>query len=216
VGTVALAVLLGACGSGKPAATASESPTTTAADSTTTAANNAAATAYRDCLSQHGVTLPNFGQGGQRGNGGTPTDTAAGGGSATGSSTPADSTPPNSTPGNSTPPDSRPRGSFPGGPNGSVDPATQAALQACASLRPQGGNGFGGNGTGNRGANSQALQAYFSCLKDNGVNVPDTTAPNGPPPSIDRSSPAFAAANAKCQVLLPQRGNGSTTTTTQG
>jgi hypothetical protein len=95
-----------------------------------------------------------------------------------------------------------------------VDPATQAALQACASLRPQGGNGFGGNGTGNPAGNSQALQAYFSCLKDNGVDVPDTTATNGTPPSIDRSSPAFAAANAKCQVLLPQRGDGSTTTTT--
>jgi hypothetical protein len=188
-GAVALVLLLGACGSNKPAATASATSTTVAAADSTTAADNAANTAYRDCLSQHGVTLPNR----QGGNGGTPPDSA----------------PPNSTPANSTPPDSTPRGSFPGGPNGSVDPATQAALQACASLRPQGGNGFG-----NRGANSQALQAYYSCLKDNGVAIPDTTATNGPPPSIDRSSPAFAAANDKCQVLLPQRGAGSTTTTT--
>jgi hypothetical protein len=207
VGAFALVVLLGACGSGKPSATASETPGTTAASaSTSTAAGDAATTAYRDCLSQHGVTLPNFRQG--QGQGGTPPD-----------STPADSTPPDSTPPDSTPPDSTRGGSFPGGPNGSVDPATQAALQACASLRPQGGNGFGGGngtGTGNRAANSQAMQAYFSCLKDNGVDVPDTTATSGPPVSIDRSSPAFAAANAKCSVLLPQRGDGSTTTTTQG
>jgi hypothetical protein len=182
-GVLALVALLGACGTSKPAASAPASADTASADqTTTTAAGNAA---YRDCLSQHGVTLPSF------------------------RSPP--STPPDSSPSDSTPPASGPRGSFPGGPNGSADPATQAALQACASLRPQGN----GNGFGNRAANSQAFQAYYSCLKDNGVDVPDTTAASGPPPSIDRSSPAFAAANAKCQVLLPQRGdNGSTTTTT--
>jgi hypothetical protein len=191
-GALALAVLLGACGASKPTATASATATTAAAaDTTTTAAGNAANAAYRACLSQHGVTLPNFRQGGQGGQGGDASSTTAG----------------------STPPGSNTRGSFPGGPNGSIDPATQAALQACASLRPQGGNGNGFGG-GNRAANSQAFQAYYSCLKDNGVDVPDTTATNGPPPSIDRTSPAFAAANAKCQVLLPQRGSGSTTTTT--
>jgi hypothetical protein len=194
-GALALVVLLGACGTSKPAATASATtPTASPADSTTTAAGDAANTAYRDCLSQHGVTLPNFRQGG---NGGPPSDSTSSGSASAGS----------------TPPDSRTRGSFPGGPNGSIDPATQAAVQACASLRPQGGTG-NGFGAGNRAANSQAFQAYYSCLKDNGVDVPDTTATNGPPPSIDRSSPAFAAANAKCQVLLPQRGGGSTTTTT--
>jgi hypothetical protein len=182
-GAFALVLLLGACGASKPAATASETPTSAAAADSTTSA-------YRDCLSQHGVTLPNFRQDGQGGN----------------DSPPAESTPPDSTP-----PDSTRRGQFPGGPNGSADPATQAALEACASLRPQGGNGFG-----DRPANSQAFQAYYSCLKDNGVDVPDTTATSGPPPSFDRSSPAFAAANAKCQVLLPQRGGGATTTTTQG
>jgi hypothetical protein len=187
-GALALVALLGACGTSKPAVSAPASTDTASTDQTTTTA--AGNSAYRDCLSQHGVTLPSF----------RPP-----------ASTPPASTPPDSTPPDSTPPDSGPRGSFPGGPNGSLDPATQAAMQACASLRPQGN----GNGFGNRAANSQAFQAYYSCLKDNGVDVPDTTATNGPPPSIDRSSPAFAAANAKCQVLLPQRGgNGSTTTTT--
>jgi hypothetical protein len=162
-------LVLAACGSSKPAATASEPSGAADTTTTTSATGNADATAYRDCLTQHGVTTPNRGA--------------------------------------STPPDSTPRGSFPNGPNGTQDPATQASFAACASLRPSAGNGFG-----NRGANSQALQAYFSCLRDNGVAVPDATA-TGPPPSIDRASPAFAAANAKCQVLLPQRGDGSTTTT---
>lgn len=147
--------------------------------------SNAAATttandnnAYRTCLSAHGVTLPN------RGPRPTGTNDSAGDGA-----TPAASAPPDS------------------GPPSSVDAATQAAFQACASLRPA--NGFRGNG-----ANSQAMQAYVSCLKDNGVQVAGTTASSGPPPSFDRSSPAFAAADAKCHVLLPERPARTTTTTT--
>ena len=90
-----------------------------------------------------------------------------------------------------------------------ADPANKAAVDACRSLLPEGGFGNGGN-AGGRG---QALQAYFSCLTDNGVTVPTTVA-GSPPPSIDRTTPAFAAANAKCRVLLPQRGTNSSTTTT--
>lgn len=110
--------------------------------------------------------------------------------------------------------------------------AFQAANEACASLRPVNGNGAGGNGA-NGGANNTAIQAYLSCLKDNGVTVPDPTAngatrgtaqgapnsdsgngPRGNGPGggflggIDRTSPAFEAANAKCQVLLPQGAGG--------
>ena len=62
-----------------------------------------------------------------------------------------------------------------------ADPANAAAVAACKSLQPVGGFGNGGN----RG---QALQAYFSCLSDNGVTVPTTVA-GGPPPSIDRTPP---------------------------
>jgi hypothetical protein len=61
----------------------------------------------------------------------------------------------------------------------------------------------------------QARTAYNSCLKDNGVNVPTTVA-GGPPVSIDQTDPAFAAADAKCSALLPQRGQGAPTTTTNG
>jgi hypothetical protein len=109
------------------------------------------------------------------------------------------------------------RGGGFGGGSGSLqgviaDPANKAAVDACASLLPPGG--FTGGGGGGNAGGSQALQAYDSCLSDNGVTVPTTVA-GGPPPSIDRTSPAFAAANEKCQALLPQRGaNASATTTT--
>ena len=90
-----------------------------------------------------------------------------------------------------------------------ADPANKAAVDACKSLLPTGGFGNGGN----RG---QALQAYYSCLSDNGVTVPTTVA-GGPPPSIDRTTPAFTTANAKCQALLPKpRTNSSTTTSVVG
>jgi len=85
-------------------------------------------------------------------------------------------------------------------------------VQACASLAPQGGFGGGGQGGAGSGQRGQALQAYQSCLKDHGVEVPTTVA-GGPPVSIDRTNPAFAAANEACQALLPQRPNASTTTT---
>ena len=90
-----------------------------------------------------------------------------------------------------------------------ADPANKAAVDACKSLLPSGGFGNGGN----RG---QALQAYYSCLGDNGVTVPTTVA-GGPPPSIDRTTPTFTTANAKCQALLPKpRTNSSTTTSVAG
>ncbi len=94
------------------------------------------------------------------------------------------------------------------------DPANAKAVAACQSLQPQ----FGG---GNR-ANRAAYQAYLSCLADNGVSVPTTTAGQnaGPPPTVNKSDPNFPAANAKCKVLLPANPSGgaptpagSTTTT---
>ena len=88
-----------------------------------------------------------------------------------------------------------------------ADPANKVAVDACASLVPAGGFGQGGAGSA---ARTQARQAYNSCLADNGVDVPTTIA-SGPPPSIDRTTPAFAAANAKCQALLPQSSSTSST-----
>lgn len=132
--------------------------------------------AYRDCLTQHGVTLPS-----------APTTVA-------GATTVA----------------GQPRGGGAAGGLQSVmsDPANAAAVSACASLVPSGGFGGGANG-----ARAQAMQAYDSCLADNGVTVPTTVA-GGPPPSIDQTDPAYAAAATKCAPLLPQRPNASTTTST--
>jgi hypothetical protein len=206
-----LAVLLAACGASaasSPAATGAASAAGGAAGgagaaaaagpTTTTAAggpNRAGLQAYRTCLSQHGVTLPT-----------RPARPA------TGASTPANGTVPANGGGGSG--GGFASGGFGGGFGGGgglqavlADPANKAAVDACKSLAPTGGFGTGGR----RG---QALQAYFSCLSDNGVAVPTTVA-GGPPPSIDRTTPAFTAANQKCQVLLPQRtGNSSTTSTT--
>ncbi len=88
--------------------------------------------AYRDCLAQNGVTLPDFG-----GNGG---------------GTPPSGMPTGAPPSGMTPPSGMPSGGPDGGgPNGGgmqlpegVDQATwDAAQQACASVAPQGGFGGG-------------------------------------------------------------------------
>ncbi|MBS1838084.1 MAG: hypothetical protein JST64_10360 [Actinobacteria bacterium] len=87
-----------------------------------------------------------------------------------------------------------------------------AARQACASLRPK--------RSGQGAFNSQAFQAYRSCMADHGVTLPARPA-NGtsgssvppssstaPPVTVDRSSPAYQAAAAVCRPLLPQGANG--------
>jgi hypothetical protein len=175
-----------------------------AASTTSTTAGNRAAgfAAYRTCLSQHGITLP------QRtpGSGGPPSTTAGGtggGGSGAGA------------------------GGFGGGgfggggfggtprslPPGVTTAQYAAAQKACASKLPAGGfGGFGGRG-------GQAFQAYASCLRDHGVTIPSiprgtssTTAAGSPRPTFNRNDPKFIAANKVCQALLPSR----TTTTTAG
>ena len=219
-----LALVLGACGTSKPAASgpaSSDASTTSAttlvaaASATTDGGPNGAApngsgpltsdqrvafTAYRDCITSHGVTL---GRGRRPGGGGAGDQ----GSSTSDATTTVVTTPPTT-----------------------VDPAVlKAAMDACTDKLPAGidptrilqgggfgGGGFGGGGGGRGGA---AFQAYLSCLKDNGVKVPDTsstsagTPPSGPPASIDRSDPAFPTANAKCSALLPARNNGGSSST---
>ncbi len=198
----ALAVALYACGGAGAATTVGTTGATTSiapSDSSTTAdgtgagrqltgAQQQAFQAYRDCLKQNGVDLPAGGFGRGQGGQGSSSSVAADAGS--------------------TPPDSArsPRALPPG-----VDQATfDKAQAACRSKLPAGG--FGQGGGQRRGG--PAFQAYLSCLRDNGVPVPTTQAGvSGPPPSIDRNSPAFAAADAKCRVLLPTP---STSSTSQG
>jgi hypothetical protein len=163
-----LAILFTACGGSGSAATTS---TSTTAGSSNNSRNNGPSgsssfTAYRNCLSQHGVTLPNFRGGARPGAGGTP-----GEGAPTGSGTPPR------------------RGGFGGFAN---NPKDQAAEKACASLRPKGG--FGGFGRGG-GFNSAAGAAYRNCLKLHGVTLPSGT-PSGSPSSTISSSTFRAAATA--------------------
>lgn len=79
-----------------------------------------------------------------------------------------------------------------------------AAQSACAALRPAPGTGANGGfgASGASGAGAPQFSAYLSCLSDNGVAAA-TTAGRRALSAIDRSTPAFAAANAKCKVLLP-------------
>ena len=146
-------------------------------------------------MADHGVTLPDRGAGGGQGGppfpqGGPPNSSAGGA---------AGSTPPSSAPGGG-----GGRGFLRQAPPG-VDQATfDAARTACQGKLPQGG--FGGGDPAVR----SARQAYRRCLADNGAQVPTTAANTpGPPPSINRDDPAFAAADAKCRLLLP-----TTTTST--
>ena len=93
-------------------------------------------------------------------------------------------------------------------PKGVTAKKFQAAQKACAAKLPAGG--FGGFGQ----QNSAQFQAYLSCLKDHGVNVPT----NGGLRGLDRNDPAFQAANQICGVLLPNQpgpGAGGTTSTTR-
>jgi hypothetical protein len=99
-----------------------------------------------------------------------------------------------------------------------MSPEMQKAMQACASLRPNGGGGgaFGGRG-------SSAMQAFTACLKTHGVVLPAgrgqspsagaTPAPSGGArPSggaarglrgLQTSDPKVAAALKTCRPLMP-------------
>ncbi|MFI9274986.1 hypothetical protein ACIGXM_30385 [Kitasatospora sp. NPDC052896] len=95
-------------------------------------------------------------------------------------------------------PSGAPGGGYGGGFAGSSpDPARQAAMQACASLRPQGG-GRGGN------FNSSAMAAFTSCLKDHGVTIPAT----GGMKALNTADPTTAAAYKTCAPLMPARPSG--------
>ena len=191
---------LAACGGGSSAGTDPSAVTVTTA-------NGESSQAYLDCLTQNGVDAATAGRlgGGQFGG-------VAPGGSGPVGSFPSGSGPVGSFPSGAT----RGSGSRPTdgsiGPPGTINEAMQQALNACQSLRPQ---GVGGGGLNAPTAN--AIAPYLSCLADNGVVVPATTAPSAggtAPPGlrggglagldgIDRTQPAFAAADAKCSVLLP-------------
>ena len=186
--TVGLAGLAAACGSG---GSKTASPPTT----TTTSGRGAALQAFRQCMAGRGITLPQR----QPGTGGAA-DGSPGTGGGTGGGAAAATAP----------------GAGGGGAQGSarfsqpppgVDPAKyQAALSACQSQLPAAGAGSAQFRT--------AFAAYVTCLRNHGVTTGDPAQGNQALAGVDRNSASFQAAAQQCRALLPQRGPGSTTSTT--
>lgn len=181
------ALLLAACSSGSSGSPSADAKASGSASAAASASASGSMEAYRDCLSQHGVDLPSFAPRTGRPSGrpsGMPSGRPSGGGGF---------------------------GGFGGFGGASADPRTQAAMQACASLRPQ----FSGRGgAGGAGGDSSAFQAFTSCLKDHGVTLPSSSASPGATgrsrggmfgAGLNTSDPKVAAAYNTCKALLPQR-----------
>ena len=159
-------------------------------------ARRAAMTKYTDCLTAHGVSLPNFGG---RGFGGRDNN--------------QNGTPPTGVP------TARPT-SFPTA-RPTLSAAQQAGMTACASLRPAFGRGGADDANRPSTLNPSAgtiikktvpaptktaakpktvtpkqllKSAYISCLNTNGVNVQNTAQIA----ALDKQSPKIAAALKKC------------------
>jgi hypothetical protein len=193
---IALTVVLAACSNGgaKPTAatgtagSAAGSGASTASGAGSTASGSDAAAAFRACLQQHGVTLPSFSQRPGAGSGRPrPTGTF---------SRPAGgfSRPPGSGGGSGF-------GGF-GGFGGSANPSQQAALQACASLRPSGAAGFGfGRGGAGPSISATTFASFKSCMAGNGVTITQTD-PITALRSLNRGDATTAAALKICDPIL--------------
>lgn len=128
----------------------------------------AAFQAYADCLRQHGVNLPT-GRPSGRPSGVRPSGGRGFGGGFFGTEAP------------------------PG-----VDQSTwDAAMQACAGVRPSFGRG---------GGNNSAFQAYRNCLREHGITF--SAGPGG----LDTADPKVAAAMATCAPLRPSGRPGPSST----
>ncbi|WP_327065486.1 hypothetical protein [Kitasatospora sp. NBC_01302] len=173
--TVGAAALLAAglllTGCSSSSTTASAASAKPSASASADGKGSQAMAAYASCLQQHGVTMPTGRPSGHPS--GRPSGAPGGGGGG---------------------------GGFYGG-GASADSTRQAAMQACASLRPQGGQGRGGAG----GFNSTAMQAFTGCLKDHGVTLPATGGLRG----LNTADPATAAAYKTCAPLLPAKPSGA-------
>jgi hypothetical protein len=178
------ALLLSGCSSSSPTAAAAHPSSSTSGSAAGSAAGAAQFTAYRNCLSQHGITMPT----GRPGGGGFSRN-------------------PSDRPSFSRNPSDRPSGGYKGGGGfgfggASANPSAQAALKACASLAPTSGFGGGRGGFGGGGAGGTALAAFTSCMKDHGVTVTPQQLR-----SITSSTDAKTVAALKvCKPLLPAPG----------
>ncbi|HEX6468922.1 MAG TPA: hypothetical protein VF069_07470 [Streptosporangiaceae bacterium] len=155
-----------ACGGGDGGAAAAPktSAPTTGASKTGTPADPRAA--FRQCLQQHGVTLPSRPRPGATDR---PTGRATGG--PTGR------------------PTGRPRGPLGGLP--SLSAGQRQAFQACASLAPGGfAGGFGG------GVDQSALKAFQSCMSQHGVKMANAFRPGASRTADPKFAAAFRTCRA--------------------
>ena len=139
---------LAACSAGSSAGASADPSPATSALPAAGASGAPDFAAYRDCLAENGVTLPEMGQtvpGGERPSA-MPSALPSGG-----------------------------PGAFPGGlPDGVDQEAFDAAQDACADLAPVGGPGGAG---GPVAIDESAVAAFRSCLSDNGVEVAEDQDP---------------------------------------
>jgi hypothetical protein len=180
----AVVLATAACGGGSKAA--SQTTTTTVA-----AGRGAGLQAFRQCMAAHGVTLAQRPRTSSTTEGSAPPPSRTDGGGAGGF------------------------GGFGGGggfanrfqqPPAGVDPGKyRTALQACQAQLP--------NPQGNAQFQS-AFVAYVNCLKSHGVQVGDPSLGARALDGVDRSTATFQAAQQVCRALLPNRGQGTTTSTT--
>jgi hypothetical protein len=114
---------------------------------------------------------------------------------------------PQRTPGAKRPPGAGGFGAFAGGGGGPRLPSGVSRAQFQAALKKCGATGFGGAGRFNSPAFRQALTAFATCMRQNGINLPaPNTSGNGPlfdVKGIDTASPGFKAATTKCRSDLP-------------
>lgn len=165
------ALAVAACGS-TAAPSADAGTPSVAATAPATAPGGGDLSAFRSCMAENGVELPDGGGlAGTRPSGmptGMPTGMPSGA------------------------PGGRPSGGPPamGLPDGVTQEQFDAAMTACGSLAPA--------AMGAGGAGDSAMAAFTSCLSDHGVSV----AEGGRPTDLDRSDPAVAAAWDVCSPLL--------------
>ncbi len=93
------------------------------------------------------------------------------------------------------------------------NPKFQAAMKACAKLRPQGLRG----GPGARGPqqNIKAFTPYLTCLKDQGLDIKISDGFNALR-DLKRDDPKVQAALKTCQSKIPQRPSAQQGTPTTG
>ncbi len=146
---VAAVLALTACSAGSSAGGAADPAPATSSLPAAAASGAPDFAAYRDCLADNGVTLPEMGAPGGERPSAMPSAMPSGG-----------------------------PGAFPGAlPEGVDQEAFAAAQAACADLAPAGGPGGLGGPGGAGSIDESALAAFRSCLSDNGVELAEEQDP---------------------------------------